>query len=231
MKAFPLIIIAIILSLAFFVTTSFLYAGDLDKRIEEAIDIVDEILTIPEKGIPYDLLMTSKAIALFPNVVKGGFIVGGRFGRGIICAFDDKTGKWSAPAFFTLGGGSFGFQAGVQSIDLILVIMNKKGLEALLKSKVTLGGDISVAAGPVGRRAETSSDLLLRAEITSYSRSRGFFAGVSVDGATIMHDRDANRTFYGNDFSAREILLEGKATPPPAAQNLINKLAALLSKK
>ncbi|RLA94090.1 MAG: hypothetical protein DRG25_03245 [Deltaproteobacteria bacterium] len=214
-----------------FLFTSLLYAGDLEDRVENSIAVLNEIMKIPEKGIPTDLFDRCSAIAIFPHVVKGGFIFGGRFGRGVISVHDKKTGKWSPPAFFTLGGGSYGFQVGVQAIDLVLLIMTKRGLEGLLKSKVTLGGDLGVAAGPVGRRTEAGIDILLKAEIFSYSRAKGIFAGISLEGATIFQDKDANRAFYGKELSAQEILLEGKAKPPLIAQTLINTLIKYSSRK
>jgi len=202
-----------------------LYAGDLEDRVQNSLDVLNEIMSIPEKGIPYDLFEKCRAIAIFPHVVKGGFIICGGFGKGVICFHDVATGKWSPPAFFTLGGGSCGFQAGVQAIDLVLLIMTKRGLEGLLKSKVKLGGDIGVAAGPVGRRFEAGTDILLNAAIYSYSRTKGLFAGLSLEGATIIQDKDANRAFYGKELSARNIILEEKVVPPSVAQKLIKTLS------
>jgi len=199
-------------------------AGKLEERVENSIEVINEVMAIPEKGIPTDLLRCCKAIAIFPNVLKGGFIFGATGGKGIICAHDPETGKWSPPAFFTIGGGSWGLQAGIQSIDLILVIMSKRGLDGILTSKVKLGGDIGIAAGPVGRRAEAGMDLLLKAEILSYSRSKGLFAGLSLEGATIFSNSDANRAFYGKELSARDILIDKKIKPNALSQKLINTL-------
>jgi SH3 domain-containing YSC84-like protein 1 len=207
---------------SFFSTACF--AGKLETRVENSIDVLNEVMGIPEKGIPSDLLKSCRAVAIFPNVLKGAFIFGAKGGKGIICSHDPQTGTWSAPAFFTIGGGSWGLQIGAESIDLVLVIMTKRGLDSLLTSKVKLGGDIGVAAGPVGRRAEAGVDILLKAEILSYSRSKGLFAGLSLEGATIFQTEDANRAFYGKELSAREILIDKMIKPTPLGQKLINTL-------
>jgi lipid-binding SYLF domain-containing protein len=200
------------------------FAGKLENRVENSADVINEIMGIPEKGIPSDLLKCCRAVAIFPNVLKGAFIFGVKGGKGIICAHDHVTGTWSAPAFFTIGGGSWGLQIGAESIDLVLVIMSKRGLDSLLTSKVKLGGDIGIAAGPVGRRVEAGVDILLKAEILSYSRSKGLFAGFSLEGATIFQNQDANRAFYGKELSARDILIDKKIEPTLPAQKLINTL-------
>jgi lipid-binding SYLF domain-containing protein len=215
---------SIVIALYFLFNCPFCVAGKLEERVENSIEVINEVMAIPEKGIPTDLLRCCKAIAIFPNVLKGGFIFGATGGKGIICAHDPETGKWSPPAFFTIGGGSWGLQAGIQSIDLILVIMSKRGLDGILTSKVKLGGDIGIAAGPVGRRAEAGMDLLLKAEILSYSRSKGLFAGLSLEGATIFSNSDANRAFYGKELSARDILIDKKIKPNALSQKLINTL-------
>lgn len=225
LKKLVAITLGIFLSLTLFLTT--LFAGELEKRVEHADAVVKEMMGIPEKAIPYNLFTQSQAIAIFPHTLKGGFIFGGTFGKGIICVRDADTGVWSPPAFFTVGGGSFGFQAGIEAIDLVLLIMTQRGVEGLLKSKVKLGGDIGVATGPVGRRFEAGTDVLLNAEILSYSRSKGLFAGVSIEGATIVEDKDANRAFYGEELMARAIVLEKKAMLPEAAQRLINTLQTI----
>jgi len=214
----------ILLSPVLIIFPSFLYAGELQERVKNARMVLNETMNIPDKGIPYDLFHKSRAIAIFPHVIKGGFVVGGKYGKGIISVHDEKTGMWSPPAFFSLVGGSYGLQAGVQAIDLVLLITTKRGFEGLLKSSVKLGVDIGIAAGPVGRRLEAGTDILLKAEILSYSRSKGLFAGISLEGATLIHNDDDNRIFYGKKLSARDILLEGKADPPPVAKTLITTL-------
>ncbi|WP_435550587.1 lipid-binding SYLF domain-containing protein [Desulfobacterium sp. N47] len=151
--------------------------------------------------------------------------MGGNFGEGVVCARNARTGNWSPPAFFTVAGGSFGFQVGVESIDLVLLVMNKKGLDSILQSKVVLGGDISATAGPVGRTLEAGTDILLKSEIYSYSRTKGLFAGISLKGATIFANDDANRAFYGKELSARQITLEHDAKNiPQAAEKLVQIL-------
>lgn len=207
-----------------FLFSSACFAGKLETRVENSIDVVNEVMAIPEKGIPCDLLKHCRAIAIFPSVLKGAFIFGAQGGKGIICSHDPVTGKWSPPAFFTIGGGSWGLQVGAESIDLVLVIMTKRGLDSLLTSKVKLGGDVGVAAGPVGRRAEAGVDVLLRAEMLSYSRSKGLFAGLSLEGSTIFQNQDSNRAFYGEELSAREILIDNKVAPTPLGKKLITTL-------
>ena len=218
--------IFLMLITAFFTGTN-LYAADLaklEKRIQNCDEILNEVLQMPDKGIPSDLLSKCAAVAIFPYVIKGGFFVGARYGKGIVVAHNPKTGKWKPPAFFTLGGGSFGFQFGAQAIDLILVIMNKRGLEGLLKDRFTLGGDAAVAAGPVGRSASADTDLLLKAGILSYSRSKGLFAGVALKGAIIMPDKDANHTYYGGPVDVKEVLLGDNIIPPASSKEHLNTL-------
>jgi lipid-binding SYLF domain-containing protein len=163
-------------------------------------------------------------VAVFPGVVKGAFFFGGRLGSGVISARKEPGGGWSAPAFFTIGGGSFGLQIGAQVTDLILLVMTPGGIDSLLRSKVTLGGDLSVAAGPVGRRGEAGIDVRLQAEVLSYSATKGLFAGISLEGATVFADEDANHELYGRGFTAREILLSGRVSPPEAAKNFLTTL-------
>ena len=162
-------------------------------------------------------------VAVFPSVKKGGLVVGGHFGRGVLSAKSAKSGTWSSPTFLTLTGGSFGLQAGGQAVDLVLVVLDERGLEQLLKNQFKIGGDASVAAGPVGRDAEASTDIQMRAKILSYSRTRGLFAGVTLKGSTIRQDRDANERFYGRAYKSTELVLErlGGAPDPcrPGATN------------
>ena len=218
--------VILVLTTAFFTSVT-LYADDLtklEKRIQNCDEIVSEIMQMPDRGIPHDLLSKCAAVAIFPYVLKGGFFVGARYGKGIILAHDPKTGEWKPPAFFTIGGGSFGFQFGAQAIDLILVIMNKRGLEGLVKDKFTLGGDASVVAGPVGRTASADTDLFLKAGIFSYSRSKGFFAGVALKGAVIAPDNEANHTYYDGAVDVKEILFGQKIVPPASSRSLIQTL-------
>jgi SH3 domain-containing YSC84-like protein 1 len=182
------------------------------NQSEKAARVFREIMSTPDKGIPQELLENAECVAVFPSVIKAGFIFGGRGGRGVASC---RTAKgWSAPAFFNLGGGSFGLQIGAQSTDFVLLFMNKDGLNSLLSDKFTLGGDASVAAGPVGRQAGASTDLKLNAQILSYSRSKGLFAGLELKGVVISPDKDDMRDVYGEGVTAKEVLKENKVTAP-----------------
>jgi lipid-binding SYLF domain-containing protein len=180
-----------------------------DKRAEEAGRVLGEVLRIPEESIPANLLAEAQAIAVIPNVVKAGFVGGGRRGRGLI-AIRSPDGSWSHPSFLTLTGGSFGFQAGVQSADIVLVFRTSRGVDSIVNGKFTLGADASVAAGPVGRSAQASTDEQLKASIYSYSRARGLFAGVALDGTRLGIDNKSNQAVYGQGNTARAIF-EGRA--------------------
>ena len=181
------------------------------QRADNAVRVLSEILAIPEESIPERLLREAEAIAVMPDVVKAGLVFGGRGGKGLM-AVRGSDGTWSNPTFITLGGGSFGFQAGVQSADVVLVFRNRRGVDNIVNGKFTLGADASVAAGPVGRSAQASTDGQLKAEIYSYSRARGLFAGIALDGAVIAIDNRANRRVYGRDVTAR-MILENRARP------------------
>jgi lipid-binding SYLF domain-containing protein len=181
------------------------------QRADNAVRVLAEILAIPEESIPERLLREAEAIAVMPDVVKAGLIFGGRGGKGLM-AVRGSDGTWSNPSFITLGGGSFGFQAGVQSADVVLVFRNRRGVDNIVNGKFTLGADASVAAGPVGRSAQASTDGQLKAEIYSYSRARGLFAGIALDGAVIAIDNRANRRVYGRDVTAR-MILENRVRP------------------
>jgi lipid-binding SYLF domain-containing protein len=185
-------------------------AGQVEnERAESASRVLTEILRIPEQSIPSRLLENAQAIAVIPNVVKVGFVAGGRRGRGLI-AIRGQDGAWTRPAFITLTGGSFGFQAGVQSADVILVFKSTQGVDSIVKGKFTLGGDASVAAGPVGRSAQASTDEQFKAEIYSYSRARGLFAGVALDGTRLAIDNHSDEAVYGAGTTPRAIF-EGRA--------------------
>jgi lipid-binding SYLF domain-containing protein len=196
------------------------------ERVENAAKVFEEIMGMPDKAIPKAILEKAEAIAVFPGTIKGGLGVGAHRGKGILSARNRDRGTWSNPAFLTLTGGSFGAQIGAQEIDLVLVIMNKSGLDNLLQNEFKIGGDASVAAGPVGRGAEASTDIQLRAEILSYSRARGLFAGVSLTGSAIQEDEEANQRFYGRAVRNRELAggspsaavgTSGSQTPPAVA--------------
>ena len=191
---------------------------DEADRIREAVVVFDEVMRAPDNAIPGSVLGKAEGIAIFPGTLRGGFILGAQRGRGILSAKDPNTGEWSAPAFLTLTGGSIGAQIGGQSVDLILIIQNRRGLEYLLRNNFKIGAGASVAAGPVGRDATASTDIQLRAEILSYSRARGLFAGVSLEGSSVRADRDANRRFYGRAYNSRQVVFDargGKPDPVP----------------
>jgi lipid-binding SYLF domain-containing protein len=183
------------------------------ERIRNAAIVLDEIMSAGDQSVPSGVLAKAEAVAVFPSTIKGGFVLAAHRGKGVISVRDRATGNWSLPAFLTVTGGSIGAQIGGQSVDLLLVVMNRRGLENLLQNQFKIGADGSVAAGPVGRSAEAATDLQMRAEILSYSRARGLFAGVSLNGAAIRQDRDANEDFYGEPFRTRSIVLDGKAQP------------------
>ncbi|HEY7403685.1 MAG TPA: lipid-binding SYLF domain-containing protein [Candidatus Angelobacter sp.] len=183
-------------------------------RVESAATVLNEIMATPDKGIPEEILGSAKCVAVVPSLIKGGFVVGGAHGRGM--ATCRIASGWSAPAPLTTTGGSVGLQIGGQAVDLVMVIMNDRGMTALLTSKFKLGADISVAAGPVGRHAEGSTDWKMRAEVLTYSRARGLFAGISLNGAAIKQDEDATRELYGRMVDFKTILTGSVPTPQPA---------------
>jgi len=182
------------------------------ERVKKAATVFDEVMAAPDNAIPNAILEKAEAIAVFPGTIKAGLGVGGHHGKGILSARSREAGAWSNPAFLTLTGGSFGAQIGAEQMDLILVVMNKAGLDNLLRNEFKIGGEASVAGGPVGRQAEASTDIQLKAEILSYSRARGLFAGVSLSGSAIREDEDANQRFYGRPGRNRDLVLA-----PPAA--------------
>src|ERR1700733_9663368 len=191
-------------------------------RVQAAADVLNEIQAAPDAGIPQEVLGSAECVAVVPSMLKGGFIVGAKYGRGLASCRTPKG--WSAPAFFTVEGGSVGFQIGGQAVDLVMLIMNDNGMKHLLTSKFELGADASVAAGPVGRHAEGNTDWKMRAEVLTYSRARGIFAGVSLNGAQIKQDKDSTREFY-NRMVSFKALLNGDVEPPPAANPFLSTLA------
>ena len=191
-------------------------------RVQAAADVLNEIQSAPDKGIPQEVLGSAECVAVVPSMLKGGFIVGAKYGRGLASCRTPKG--WSAPAFFVVAGGSFGFQIGGQAVDLVMLIMNQDGMKHLLSSEFALGADASVAAGPVGRHAEGNTDWKMRAEVLTYSRARGLFAGVTLNGAQIKQDKDSTREFYGRMVPFRTSLV-GEIEPPPAANAFLTTLA------
>jgi len=191
------------------------------EKVEDAGEVIRTIMNSPDKGIPKDLLRESAGVAIFPGVIKGGFFLGGKYGRGLVMRHNPKTGRWSPPAFYSIAAASYGLQFGGQSTDLVLVIMNNVGMKGLVKSEFTLGGDASVAAGPVGRKAQANVDVELKSAIYSYSRSRGAFIGISLEGSKLNSLTEYDEAYYGKALTPREILFHGKAKAPRSALTLM----------
>jgi lipid-binding SYLF domain-containing protein len=191
-------------------------------RLENCGTVIKEVMDIPD-NIPQDLIDKAECIIVYPSVLKAAFIVGGSYGRGaMVCRSGEHfTGPWSAPTMMALEGGSVGFQLGGQATDFVLLVMNPRGARSILSSKVKLGADASAAAGPKGRTANASTDATLRAEVLSYSRNRGLFAGLSLEGSTVRPDNDANERIYGKKVEAESIVFKGAVAVPPAAQKMI----------
>ena len=194
------------------------------RLIEESGKVLAEVQQMPDQGIPEDLLAKCQAIAVFPSTVSAGFVIGGQYGQGIIMVREESSGKWFPPAIFTIAGGSFGWQIGGQATDIVLLVMNRRSIDGLLQGKFKLGADASVAAGPVGRSAAAATDVQLKGGILSYSRSRGLFVGIKLEGAVITQHWDGDEELYGKSLSAREILLENKAKMPDSASKILKIL-------
>jgi SH3 domain-containing YSC84-like protein 1 len=196
-----------------------------EDRIVNAGRVVKEIMDIPD-NIPQSLIDKADCVIVFPSVLKAAFIVGASYGRGLMTCRrgDDFNGPWGAPSMMALEGASFGFQAGGQATDFVLLVMNDQGANAILASKVKIGADASAAIGPVGRAAAAESDVTLRAQILTYSRSRGLFAGVSLEGSTVRPDNDANERVYGKKIPAKDIVVHNAVPPPPSAKLLLSTL-------
>jgi lipid-binding SYLF domain-containing protein len=224
MKKLVLLTLVVLVSLCSFA----LAADDQPKeskatdRVQAAADVLNEIQAAPDSGIPQEILGKSECVAVVPSMLKGGFIVGAKYGRGLASCRTPKG--WSTPAFFIVEGGSVGFQIGGQAVDLVMLIMNNDGMQHLLSSQFALGADASVAAGPVGRHAEGNTDWKMRAQVLTYSRARGIFAGVSLNGAVIKQDKDSTRDFYGHMVTSKAALT-GEVDPPPAANAFLTTLA------
>src|ERR1035438_9833518 len=192
------------------------------ERVQAAADVLNQIQSAPDSGIPQEILSKAECVAVVPSMLKGGFIVGAKYGRGLASCRTPKG--WSAPAFFTVTGGSFGFQIGGQAVDLVMLIMNKDGMKHLLTIEFALGADASVAAGPVGRHAEGNTDWKMRAEVLTYSRARGLFAGITLNGAVIKQDKDSTREVYGRMVPFKTSLT-GEIPPPPGANAFLTSLS------
>lgn len=193
-------------------------ATDEESRVANATDVIDQLLRIPEQSIPPALLSRAYAVAVVPHVIKIGFGLGARRGKGVLVVRQDD-GSWSNPAFITLTGGSFGFQIGAQSTDIILVFKTRKGVDGIANGKLTLGADASIAAGPVGRHTSVSTDITFKSEVYSYSRSRGLFAGVALEGAGVSMDRVANAAFYGSPKITPEQIFSSSGNAAPQVAN------------
>jgi lipid-binding SYLF domain-containing protein len=214
------------LTLCFMLLAGTVYAANKEqKRLENSGVVMKEIMNTPE-NIPQEVLEKADCVIVFPSVLKAAFVVGGSYGRGaMVCRTGkDFRGPWGAPAMYALEGGSIGFQIGGQATDLVLLIMNERGASSILSSKVKLGADASIAAGPVGRDASADTDAYLRSEVLSYSRSRGLFAGVSLEGSTLRPDDDATADVYGHKITAREIVIKGEARIPESGRLLVSVL-------
>ena len=218
-KLFPLCVVAC-LAVSIFAAAE--GQNKADDRIIAAGGVLDDIQSAPDQGIPEEVLGSAECVAVVPTMLNGGFIVGARFGRGVSSCRTPKG--WSAPAFFTIKGGSFGLLAGGQAVDLVMLIMNQDGMKNLLSSQFKLGANASAAAGPVGRHASADTDWKLKAQVLSYSRSRGLFAGLELTGAVINQDKDSTRDFYGRMVPFKTSLT-GEIEAPPKAYPFLNTLA------
>lgn len=195
---------------------------DTVDRLQNSVEVLHSIMSTPDKGIPEEVLSGAKCILVIPHLIKGGFIIGGKHGRGVASCRTPEG--WSAPAFVSVGGGSWGLQIGVEGVDLVMLVMNEKGLQHLLSSKFELTGEGSVAAGPVGRHTSAGTDILLNTEVLTYSRSKGIFAGLTLEGAVVEQDNDSTRAIYGHHMRFRSIL-SGKATTPASADAFVRAVS------
>ncbi|HZU43101.1 MAG TPA: lipid-binding SYLF domain-containing protein [Terriglobales bacterium] len=190
-----------------------------DDRLQNAAQVLQQVMGTPDKGIPEEILKSAKCIAVVPHMIKGGFVFGAENGKGVAtCRL--PNGNWSAPAFFTITGGSWGLQIGAEGVDLVMMIMNDKGMQQMLSAKFRIGAEASAAAGPVGRHASAGTDYKLDTQILTYSRSKGAFAGATLEGSDIRPDKDSTRAIYGRDYTPRAILT-GKVRPPAAARSFL----------
>ena len=213
--------LTLILLLLTFCATVF--AGE--SQLQKATNVMNEIMSIPDKGIPHDLLDKAVCLGIVPSEVKFAFGFGGTYGRGVLVCRKGGNGQWDAPSMFTMGGASVGFQIGGKATDVVFLVMNPGGIKKLVQDSVKLGAEVSVAAGPVGRSAEGATDAQLHAEILSYSRSRGLFGGASLDGAVYKQNENANRSLYGRSVTAKQILIDGTVLSPRSAGHLDGALS------
>jgi lipid-binding SYLF domain-containing protein len=192
------------------------------SRIQEAATVLKEIHSVPDKDIPQELWQRAECAIVVPGLKKAAFVIGGEYGKGLMSC--KHNGEWGAPIFMQIGKGSWGLQVGAQSIDLVLLVMNKSGMEKMLRNKVTLGAEASVAAGPVGRDARAATDAQMKAEILSYSRAQGLFAGINLSGGIVRADEDDNKDLYGPGVTPRDVVMTGTVPPPPVTQAFMAQL-------
>jgi lipid-binding SYLF domain-containing protein len=209
----------------------FLSAAEAPERLEAAADSLKDVMGIPDKSIPQDLLERAQCIVIVPGLKKGAFFVGAKYGKGFVSCRREGGVGWSAPGSIRVEGGSIGFQWGGTETDAFMLVMNQKGMDRLLSTKFTLGADVSVAAGPVGRSTQAETDAALTAEILTWSRQRGLFLGVSLSGATLREDADWNRDLYGKKITNRDIIMKGNVEAPKAAEGLLTELNRYSSRK
>jgi len=207
-----------------FLTGLSAWADTAAERLDESATVLSEVMGAPDQGIPQDLLEDAHCVIIVPSVKKAAFIIGGKYGRGFAVCRNQRNTGWGAPAAIRMEGGSIGWQVGGSETDVIMLLMNKSGMESLMESKFTLGGAAEVAAGPVGRKSTAETDAKMSAKILSYSRSRGIFAGVSLGGATLRNDLDSNKELYGKRLNNRDILMQ-KVKPPASASKLLTLLS------
>jgi len=224
MRLKSLFICALTLTITAGISRTFAADSDEADRVKESATVLGEIMGAPDQAIPTSVLEKAVGIAVFPGTVRGGFIIGAERGRGILSVRDATTKAWSTPAFLTITGGSLGLQIGLRATDLVLVIQNRRGLENLVRNEFKVGAGAAVTGGPVGRDAQAATDIQLRAEILSYSRSRGLFAGATIEGSTIKEDQDANGRFYGERLTTRAVVFDGKAKTPDNVSVWMNAL-------
>ena len=206
--------------------------SDEIELVQKSMAVLRDLTKVPEDGIPKELLERAEGVIVIPSLLKGGFIVGAKHGKGVMSAKNRATGEWSPPAFVKMTGGSIGWQIGMESVDLVLLVMNRKGIEQLLQDKFTIGGDLSIAAGPVGRSGQAAANAQLNAGLLAYSRSKGLFAGATFEGAALHGDGDDNQAFYGREISLKEIVLDNapNTKAPPAVATWKSTLKGLMGK-
>ncbi len=197
---------------------------DADAQIRLSVLVLRDALKMPDRGIPRDLLQRSRGLLIFPGVLKAGLVLGITYGNGVGLRRDEDTGKWSKPAFFQIKGGSLGLQAGAQAVDLILLVMAERGFQGLLEDGYTLGADVSIAAGPIGREASAGTDLRFNAGMLSYSRTKGLFVGLSLNGASLKPDRDANEAYHGKEVTVQDVFYENKGSLSDNARLLLKTI-------